>query len=226
MKLSCGGGGWLLFAARPPGRYTARMLPDLLLRVLNWVTQNPITFLTAILVVVTYAYTRQMARSVKILSDQFAAQIRPEVNVTLTDQSWSDGKLKATLVVTATRNTAVLRGGEITVYCEHDEPGDVVELGILEGHTLPSGESLRLAVSGEFDCTAPHVHGAGIGGSVLFSDYKRHINYEYDIRGDWHFVKVRTPRALGVAAILRPFVKLVRWVKVKRLVRRMSKRQR
>lgn len=214
------------FARRPPRGYTSRMLTDVLPRALNWVAQNPITLLTAILVVVTYVYTREMTRSVRILSDQFAAQIRPEVTVSLVDQQWSANCLKASLVITATRETAVLRGGEFTVYCEHDAAGGVVELGIFGGHALPSGGSLRLTVSGKFDCATPHVHGASIAGSIAFSDYKGCADYRCDIRGDWRFVSTETPRTLGVSAILRPLVKLFAWTRIKRRVHRIMEGRR
>ncbi|PYV17201.1 MAG: hypothetical protein DMG21_09075 [Acidobacteria bacterium] len=69
-----------------------------ILKVLVWIRENPLTFLTGLMTFVTALYARATTKYVQILVDQLAAQIEPGIDVRLENGRWLADEFRGTIV--------------------------------------------------------------------------------------------------------------------------------
>jgi len=150
-----------------------------LVQLLIWIRNNPLTFLTGVMVCVTAYYARATTRYVRIAAEQFAAQIEPVPIVTLQNCGWREPTFLGSVAVEATQNSMVVVGGQILLRCEHGTLRSVVELDKWTGHTLSPGQRLVFTLEVAFESAEKgHAHTPSVEGLFLYSDSRNVATYE------------------------------------------------
>ena len=120
------------------------MLWGLLVHISTWISHNPVVFLTGFIALVTAFGVRAAIKSAKTTDDQFASAIAPEIKVTIENGFWQGDDFRATLVITTSKNSLILKEGHIHLRCEH---GSIRVASQLEGwaeQSLLPGEPFKL----------------------------------------------------------------------------------
>ena len=157
-----------------------------LIQVSTWIHHNPLTFLTGLIVFITAITAFYTRRYVQIVANQFAAQIEPEITVAIKKGRWHGDDYLATLVITASRNTLVLKGGDILLRCEHGSIRLAIQLTEWIGHSLTPGQRLSIKVMAQFQhpVRMPHRRDASLEGSVEYADTRNNAAYHCDLFSD------------------------------------------
>src|SRR5260370_5773336 len=112
------------------------MIARLLIQVSVWIHDNRVAFLTGLMAFITALYARATTRYVEIVADQDAAQIEPDITIAIENGRWQGDDCRANLVITGSRNTLVLNGGDILLRCEHGSIRLAVQLTEWSGNSL------------------------------------------------------------------------------------------
>ncbi len=154
-----------------------------ILMVLVWIRENPLTFLTGLMTFVTALYARATTMYVQILVDQLAAQIEPGIDVRLENGRWLADEFRGTIVFTASSNTLVLDGGDILLRCEHGSIRVATRLTEWIGHSLTPGQNLAIDITVPFQhpTAVPHAQSASIEGFIAYKDGRNLGRYQCDM---------------------------------------------
>lgn len=144
-----------------------------------WIHNNPIAFLTAVMVCVTAYYARATTRYVRIASEQFAAQIEPVPTIVLENGRWLRNTFIAQVIITATRNDLVLVSGDILLRCEHGSIRVASQLNERFGDTISPGQPLLLKIELPFEHTddRAHHHTPSLEGFLVYKDSRNVQSY-------------------------------------------------
>lgn len=121
------------------------------LQALIWIRQNPMTFVTGVMALVTALYAKATTKYVEIAADQLAAQIAPDIAISMEDCTWQADEFCGTVVIKASKNTLALNGGDILLRCEHGSIRVGVKLDKWIGHSLTDGQTLPIPVECPFN---------------------------------------------------------------------------
>lgn len=162
-----------------------------------WIRSNPVASLTAAMVCITAYYARATTRYVKIVSQQFAAQIEPVPIIELGSGSWQGNTFLAPLTITASRNDLVLVGGDILLRCEHGSIRLAMQLHERAGDTLSPGQHLQLDIKLPFEHAADgrHSRSPSLEGFLLYSD-SRNVQTYRRVLGDGGITRIYRQRDL------------------------------
>lgn len=154
-----------------------------LLHILIWIRQNPLTFLTGLMTFITALYARATTKYVGIVAEQFAAQIEPELGVTLEKGAWQKDNFVGTIAISASRNTMVLSGGDVLLRCEHGSIRIATQLTKWKGHTLLAGQQLAVDIDVCFEHSGerPHMQDPSVEGFVMYKDARNVAGYQYEM---------------------------------------------
>ena len=155
------------------------MLWGLLVHISIWVRQNPALFVAGFSALVTASGGLYAYKYAKTADDQLAAAIAPEIKVTTENGCWQGNDFRATLVITTSKNSLILKEGHIHLRCEH---GSIRVASQLEGwaeQSLLPGEPFKLVVSAPFrhPFGTSHRDNATLEGYLVFSDSRSHSDY-------------------------------------------------
>lgn len=117
-----------------------------LVQALLWIRGNPVTFLTGLMALVTAYYAKSTTKYVEIVKNQLAAQIAPEIAISLIGDRWQADEFCGIVVIAASKNTLVLNGGDILLRCEHGSIRVAAKLSEWTGHSLRDSENLQIPV--------------------------------------------------------------------------------
>ena len=155
------------------------MLWELLVHISIWVRQNPALFVAGFSALVAALSVRASIRYAETADNQLASAIAPNIKVTMGNGCWQGDDFRATLIVTTSKNSLILKEGHIHLRCEHGSIRVASQLEAWAEQSLVPGEQFKLVVSAPFrhPFRTSHRDSATLEGYLVFSDSRSHSDY-------------------------------------------------
>lgn len=131
----------------------------------------------------TAYYAKMTTRYVEVVTDQLAAQIAPEIAITLIGNGWRADEFSGTVVIAASKNTLELNGGDILLRCEHGSIRVAAMLSEWIGHSLRDNENLQIPIRVAFQHHGerPHSEEPTLECSIAYRDARKIAGYRCDM---------------------------------------------